>query len=125
MSGDSLRPTSFRIGELFDELVDGLISAQKSLDENALEQKETFLLSPQESLSIPPLWFHFRRVQFDLEVKAIAVQRQASPSLTCQLINPVTSALIEPRPFMRSRISVAIEPMTQLSAHVAGGNDAD
>ena len=124
MSKDAFQPDSFRISTLFSDLVDGLVSAQKSLDQNTLEQRERFLLGPQGTLHVPPLWFHFRRVKVDLEVRALTVEKQGSPSLTCRLIDPVTSNLIETDVASRGRISVAIEPLTKLSSAATGeGND--
>jgi len=120
LSEYSIHTTTFRVSDLFDEMVTGLISAQKSLDEAAIQQRETFLLSSQGCFSIPPLWFHFRRVRFDLEVKALALEQGDSQSLTCQLINPVTSSLIETSFLTQSRISIVIEPSTQLFDKATG-----
>lgn len=121
---DAFQPNSFRIADLFSDLVDGLVSAQKSLDEQALEQRERFLLGPQGTLHVPPMWFHFRRVKIDLEVRGLTVEKQGSPSLTCRLIDSVTSNLIETDASLRSRISIAIEPITKLS-NAATGKDND
>ena len=123
MSGTFPPPGSFRVSDLFDELVKGLISAQKTLDENALEERETFLLSQRGTQTVPPLWFHFRRVRFDLEVKAFTFGQEGSP-LTCRLIDPVTAGLIESDPLFRSRVSVVIEPLTRLSGDTVGENNA-
>jgi hypothetical protein len=115
LSSHELQPNSFRFSNLFADLIDGLVSAQKSLDQFAIEQRDQLFLVPQGALAVPPLWFHFRQVKFDLELQALAVEAQGGPSLTCRLIDSVTSNLMETDTSIRSRISVTIEPITKLS----------
>lgn len=120
LSEDVVQATSFQISDLFDDVVKSLTDAQKSMDVDAVQQREAYLFGPQGSLGIPPLWFHFRSVRLDLEVRAITVGQR----LGCQLINPVTSGLVEPDSMTRSRISILIEPITRLSDGAIGENNA-
>jgi hypothetical protein len=125
LKGERLQPNSFLVSDLFADLVDGLVDAQKKLDQVALEQRERFLLGPQGTLDIPPLWFHFGCVKFDMEVRALAVERSCLPLLTCCLIDPVTSTLIETDASIRSNISVTIEPITKLSDAATGKTNTE
>lgn len=101
-------------------MVKAVTDAQKGMDASAVQQREAYLFGTQGSMHIPPLWFHFRSVRLDLEVRAITVGQ----GLGCQLINPVTSGLIEPDPMTRSRISILIEPITRLSDEAIGEDNA-
>lgn len=106
---------TFEFGELFASAAQGLTSAQRELDQAALEQHEFFLLTDSSATAIPPIWFNFRQIEFELEIKTIVKPVGRSALLQCQLHNSTMANLFESGECLRSRIKIAIEPVTSFS----------
>jgi hypothetical protein len=82
------------LGTLLAETVNGVVEAQRRLDEDALSRVTQFVATPQGETALPPLWYTFSDVTLQVELAASVtrVGPQAS-RLDCRLVNPAAVSL--------------------------------
>lgn len=85
--------------------VEGVVAAQRVLDNDALARVTEFVQTPQGDLVLPPLWFTFREAKITLEMAATVTRVQARSKtgaasardgdvhLDCRLVNPAAVSL--------------------------------
>lgn len=87
------------LASLLVHAVEGLVAAQRVLDEDALARVTEFVQTPQGDLVLPPLWFTFREAKLTLEMAAtvsrVPARRAGSNDvrLDCRLLNPAAVSL--------------------------------
>ncbi len=87
------------LASLLVHAVEGVVAAQRVLDEDALARVTEFVQTPQGDLVLPPLWFTFREAKLTLEMAAtvsrVSARRAGSNDvrLDCRLLNPAAVSL--------------------------------
>ena len=87
------------LSALLVHAVEGVVAAQRVLDEDALARVTGFVQTPQGDLVLPPLWFTFREAKLTLEMAATVsrVRTRSAGSnavrLDCRLLNPAAVSL--------------------------------
>ena len=96
------------LSSLLVHAVEGVVAAQRVLDEDALARVTEFVQSPQGDLVLPPLWFTFREAKLTLEMAATVSRVRARSAtsannanstnsnevqLDCRLLNPAAVSL--------------------------------
>jgi hypothetical protein len=101
----------FGISDVLDDLVRGLLRAQKDLDRAVLAQPEHHVLGEDTELAASRVWYHFERVSFDLEVETLFVS--GGNRLRYRVADRQTSNLIERSSRTRARLSITLAPATR------------
>jgi hypothetical protein len=87
------------LASLLVHAVEGVVAAQRVLDEDALARVTEFVQSPQGDLVLPPLWFTFSQAKLTLEMAATVSRVRARSAgsndvrLDCRLLNPASVSL--------------------------------
>jgi len=87
------------LSTLLAHAVEGVVGAQRVLDNDALTRVTQYVQTPQGELALPPLWFTFREVKLTLEMAARVTrlsERSATQNevrLDCRLVNPAAVSL--------------------------------
>lgn len=111
------------LAALLAEAVDGVIQAQRRLDQDAQERVTRYVETPQGGVALPPLWFGFSEVTLQLELAA-SVTRIATASISeanggtprsgvrldCRLMNPAAVSLFGYRAASGFKISLTLAP---------------
>jgi hypothetical protein len=77
------------LAELVAGAVRALVDAQAALDEQARGRAEEYLHTPAGTLALPPVWYSFRDVAFELEMSASVRRHDEGSRLFCRTLNPV------------------------------------
>ncbi len=108
---------------LLAEAVDGVVQAQRRLDQDAQERVTRYVATPQGGVALPPLWFGFSEVTLQLELAA-SVTRITTASipeanggtprsgvrLDCRLVNPAAVSLFGYRAASGFKVSLTLAP---------------
>jgi hypothetical protein len=89
------------LGTVLAEAVDGVVQAQRRLDQDAVDRATAYIGMPQGDLALPPLWYTFQQVNLELELAATMtrVSEARGPDKTggvrfdCRLVNPAAVSL--------------------------------
>jgi hypothetical protein len=96
------------LASLLAHTVEGVVAAQRVLDNDALARVTGFVQTPRGELVLPPLWFTFREAKITLEMAATVTRVQArgpanaagvadgkdgNVRLDCRLVNPAAVSL--------------------------------
>ena len=111
------------LAALLAEAVDGVVQAQRRLDQDAQERVTRYVATPQGGVALPPLWFGFSEVTLQLELAA-SVTRITTASipeanggtprsgvrLDCRLVNPAAVSLFGYRAASGFKVSLTLAP---------------
>ena len=111
------------LAALLAEAVDGVVQAQRRLDQDAQERVTRYVATPQGGVPLPPLWFGFSEVTLQLELAA-SVTRITTASipeanggtprsgvrLDCRLVNPAAVSLFGYRAASGFKVSLTLAP---------------
>ena len=111
------------LAALLAEAVDGVVHAQRRLDQDAQERVTRYVATPQGGVALPPLWFGFSEVTLQLELAA-SVTRITTASipeanggtprsgvrLDCRLVNPAAVSLFGYRAASGFKVSLTLAP---------------
>jgi hypothetical protein len=92
----SLPAQQAALGLLLAQAVDGVVQAQRVLDDDARSRVAGYVETPQGDIALPPLWYTFSEVTIELELAAALVRRagaDASARLDARLLNPASVSL--------------------------------
>ena len=122
----AVRPSPPPLGQqsslaaLLAEAVDGVVQAQRRLDQDALERVTQYVTMPQGGMALPPLWFTFSEVNLQLELAASITRIASAPDdngtptqavrLDCRLVNPTAVSLFGYSASSAFKVSLTLAP---------------
>lgn len=111
------------LAALLAEAVDGVVQAQRRLDQDAQERVTRYVATPQGGVALPPLWFGFSEVTLQLELAASVTRittasipeanggtRRSGVRLDCRLVNPAAVSLFGYRAASGFKVSLTLAP---------------
>jgi nucleoid-associated protein YgaU len=111
------------LAALLAEAVDGVVQAQRRLDQDAQERVTRYVATPQGGVALPPLWFGFSEVTLQLELAASVtrITTVSAPEATdgslrsgvrldCRLVNPAAVSLFGYRAASGFKVSLTLAP---------------
>jgi hypothetical protein len=101
------------LGLLLAQAVDGVVQAQRVLDEDARSRVAGFVETPQGDIALPPLWYTFSEVTIELELAAALVRRSAGAGaarLDARLLNPASVSLFGYAASSGLRVTLKLAP---------------
>lgn len=101
----------FAVGDVLDNLVQGVLRAQKDMDRAVQNQTEFHLLGEDSELVASRIWYHFERVSLDLEVETLHVA--VGEGLCCRVADPQFANLVQHSTRTHARISLTLAPATR------------
>lgn len=109
-------PQPAPLGRLLAQTLDGLLQAQRQLDDDALQRVSDYVGTPAGTLVMPPLWFTLSEVQLQLEFSATLQQGvRAADALQVSLLNPSAVALYGHAASTALRVALRLTPQLQAS----------
>jgi hypothetical protein len=101
--------------------VEGVVQAQRRLDEDALARVSAFVDTPAGGLALPPLWYTFSDVGIELEMSASVARLQLPQAggavrLDARLLNPTSVSLFGFTASAGMRVSLRLSPRESASA---------
>jgi hypothetical protein len=101
------------LDELLGGIARGLGSAQRELDQAALQTSDTAIELPAGTLHLRPLWYLFARTTVELELTSFvaAPQRGAPARFECGPIDPLSVALRGHAEASGTRVRIEIAPL--------------
>ncbi len=105
------------LGTLLADAVQGVVTAQRRLDDDAVARATRFVQAPQGDVVLPPLWYTFSDVQLQLELASVATRSTAGGvQLACQLLNPAAVSLFGYAAASGLRVAVRLAPREAVPA---------
>lgn len=106
------------LGTLLADAVQGVVTAQRRLDDDAVARATRFVQAPQGDIALPPLWYTFSDVQLQLELASVATRSAAGGGvqLACQLLNPAAVSLFGYAAASGLRVAVRLAPREAVPA---------
>jgi len=110
------------LAALLAEAVDGVVQAQRRLDQDALDRVTQYVATPQGGMALPPLWFGFSEVKLQLELAASITRVTTTPAesaaaplgngvrLDCRLVNPAAVSLFGYSAASGFKVSLTLAP---------------
>lgn len=111
------------LAALLAEAVDGVVQAQRRLDQDAQERVTRYVATPQGGVALPPLWFGFSEVTLQLELAASVTHittasipeangetPRSGVRLDCRLVNPAAVSLFGYRAASGFKVSLTLAP---------------
>lgn len=101
--------------------VEGVVQAQRRLDEDALARVTAFIDTPAGGLALPPLWYTLSDVAIELELSASVARLDARPTgaavrLDARLLNPMSVSLFGFSASSGLRVSLRLSPREAATA---------
>jgi hypothetical protein len=109
------------LAQILAGAVDGVVQAQRKLDEDALARVTDFIDTPAGGLSLPPLWYTLSDVGIELEMSASVARLDLQPRggavrLDARLLNPTAVSLFGFSASSGMRVSLRLSPREAATA---------
>lgn len=106
------------LGTVLAEAVDGVVQAQRRLDQDAMHRATQYISTPQGELTLPPLWYTFQQVNLELELAATMTRVSADQGpdkaggvrFDCRLVNPAAVSLFGYAASSGFKVSLTLAP---------------
>lgn len=106
------------LGTVLAEAVDGVVQAQRRLDQDAVHRATQYIETPQGGLTLPPLWYTFQQVSLELELAATMTRVSADKGpdkaggvrFDCRLVNPAAVSLFGYAASSGFKVSLTLAP---------------
>jgi len=109
------------LAQILAGAVEGVVQAQRQLDEDALSRVTSFVDTPPGGLALPPLWYTLSDVGIELEMSASVAQLGVQPAgaavrLDARLLNPTSVSLFGFSASSGMRVSLRLSPREAATA---------
>lgn len=109
------------LAEILSGAVEGVVQAQRRLDEDALARTKAFIDTPPGGLALPPLWYTLSDVGIELEMSASVARLGLQPAgaavrLDARLLNPTSVSLFGFSAASGLRVSLRLSPREAATA---------
>lgn len=108
------------LADLLAGAVDGVVQAQRRLDQDALARVAEFIDTPAGGVALPPLWYTLSDVGIELELAASVARLEARPAgpvrLDARLLNPTSVSLFGFSASSGLRVSLRLSPREAATA---------
>jgi hypothetical protein len=108
------------LADLLAGAVDGVVQAQRRLDQDALVRVAEFIDTPAGGVALPPLWYTLSDVGIELELAASVARLEARPAgpvrLDARLLNPTSVSLFGFSASSGLRVSLRLSPREAATA---------
>jgi hypothetical protein len=118
---DELPGQATALAQVLAGAVEGVVQAQRRLDEDALSRVTAFVDTPTGGLTLPPLWYTFSDVGIELEMSASVARLQLPQAggavrLDARLLNPTSVSLFGFSASAGMRVSLRLSPREAATA---------
>jgi hypothetical protein len=109
------------LAQILAGAVEGVVQAQRRLDEDALARVTDFIDTPPGGLALPPLWYTLSDVGIELEMSASVARLDLRPGggavrLDARLLNPTAVSLFGFSASSGMRVSLRLAPREAATA---------
>lgn len=109
------------LAQILAGAVEGVVQAQRRLDEDALSRITDFIDTPPGGLALPPLWYTLSDVGIELEMSASVARLGVGPAgagvrLDARLLNATSVSLFGFSASSGMRVSLRLSPREAATA---------